>query len=110
MIEPVRRTLEDEMAQLILHKDGAYNIFSTIVDAPIYDSAITLNQLTDVIRHEHGEEGIRGLTGRLNRAHETGCSGYNETLETCILGNRAGENESELSVDDFIAKYLTLVV
>ena len=98
------------MAQLILHKDGAYNIFSTIVDALLYESALTKDQLTEAIRIEHGEAGVIALDKRLDRAHETGCSGYGETLDSCIIGNRAGAGETELSADDFIAQYLTLVV
>jgi len=98
------------MAQLILHKDGAYNIYTTVADGACYESALTLEQLTEVIREERGEQGLRELPARLERAHRTGCSSMLDpgTLEECISCNRAGQDETELSVDEFVAKYLTL--
>ena len=97
------------MAALIMHKDGAYNIYGTIADGPHFESALTLEQLTEVIGQEFGESGLRELPGRLERAHRTGCShiaGW--TLEDCIAGNRAGPNETSMSYEDFVARYLTL--
>ena len=97
------------MTQLILHKDGAYNIYSTVSDSARYESALTLEQLEQAIRFEQGEQGVLGLPARIERAHKTGCSSIDgETLEECICCNRAGENESELSLDEFVTKYLTL--
>lgn len=97
------------MAKLILYKDGAYNLYSTIVDDACYESALTLKQLEQVIRFDYGEQGIRGLPVRLERAHKSGCSSiHGETLEECISYNRAGPNETHITVDEFIAKYLTL--
>jgi hypothetical protein len=98
------------MANLILHKDGAYNIYTTIADGPCYESALTLDQLTEVIRMDLGEQGLRDLPARLDRAHRTGCSSMADpdTLEECISCNRAGPNETRLSFDEFVAKYLTL--
>lgn len=97
------------MANLILHKDGAYNIYTTVADGACYESALTLDDLERVIRFEQGEQGMRDLPARLERAHKTGCSSMRgETLEECISCNRAGPNETELSVAEFVAKYLTL--
>ena len=97
------------MANLILHKDGAYNIYTTVADGACYESALTLDELKRVVRFEQGEQGMRDLPARLERAHKTGCSSLRgETLEECILCNRAGPNETELSVAEFVAKYMTL--
>lgn len=97
------------MAELILHKDGAYNFYTTISDTACYESALTLEQLTEVIRLEYGQQGLRELPQRLERAHKNGCSsGLGETLAECIEGNKAGENYSELSFDEFVKRYLTL--
>ena len=97
------------MGQLILHKDGAYNLYTTIADGACYESALTLEQLEEVIRFELGERGMSELPARLERAHKTGCSHrLGMTLAECISANRAGENESELSFDEFVARYLTL--
>jgi hypothetical protein len=97
------------MPKLILHKDGAYNIYTTVSDGACYESALTLEQLEQVIRFEQGEEGVIGLPVRLERAHKTGCSALDGmTLEECISCNRSGPNEKELSLSEFVAKYLTL--
>ena len=92
------------MATLILHKDGAYNLYSTIVDDVLYEGALTAAALEAEIRNEYGAQGLRELPDRLVRAHKRGCSSQlGQTLEQCIAGNR--EN---LSVDAFVARYLTL--
>lgn len=97
------------MAQIILHKDGAYNIYSTIMDAPLFESALSLLQLKEYIKDEFGEDGLRNLYRRLERAHEIGCSAYDASdLEDCLCCNRAGKNEKTLSYKEFIKKYLTL--
>lgn len=33
------------MSKIIIQKDSAYNVYSTIVDGPIFESALTLVQL-----------------------------------------------------------------
>lgn len=93
------------MATLIIHKDGAYNLFTTVADGPCYEAALTLEQLKDVLGHAadpaHVDE-------RISRAHATGCSARGGmTLLECIEFNRAGPGESCMPVDEFIAKYLT---
>lgn len=88
------------MAHFILHHEGAYNVWSTIVDAPLYESALTLDQLKQV---------EPTTDARLERAHKNGCSAiYGATLDECISVNRAGPQEARLSRDEFIAKFLTL--
>jgi hypothetical protein len=96
------------MAHYIIHLDGAYNIWSTVVDSPLFESALTLEQLSYVTKRDHGEHGLRALRDRLDRAHATGCSSYIEDLDDVISVNRAGPKESRLSKSEFIAKYLTL--
>lgn len=97
------------MPQLILHKDGAYNLYTTVADGACYESALTLEQLEEVIRLDHGEYGVLGLPVRLERAHRTGCSALDgQTLEDCIECNRAGPNETHLTVAEFVERYLTL--
>lgn len=97
------------MGQLILHKDGAYQIYTTVADGACFERALTLDELTEYIRQELGEAGLRELPQRLERAHKTGCSSmHGMTLAECLVANRAGENESELSFDEFVTRYLTL--
>lgn len=97
------------MTTLILHKDGAYNIYSTVSDNCLYGKALTLDDLKEKIIIHYGEFGMLELPRRLERAHATGCSSiHNETLEDCIQCNRAGPNETELTEEEFIHRYLTL--
>lgn len=97
------------MTQLILHRDGAYNLYTTIADGACYEQALTLDELKEALRFEGGQAAIDALPARLERAHKTGCSAIDgRTLEECICCNRAGPGESRMPVADFIARYLTL--
>lgn len=97
------------MAKLILHKDGAYNLYTTIADGACFESALTLEQLEEVIRFEYGEQGMRELPERLGRAHKTGCSSvHGQTLQECIANNRCGPNEKRMPFAEFVRRYLTL--
>jgi hypothetical protein len=97
------------MPQYIIHKDGVYNIYSTVVDAPFYEGGLTREQLEQIIREEQGEQGIRFLPERLERAHRKGTSSHiDDSLEGCVSCNRAGEKEAELPFDEFVRRFLTL--
>lgn len=97
------------MGQLILHNNGAYNLYSTVSDNVCFDSALTLAELEEVIRDDLGEQGIRELPARLERAHRTGCSSTDGmTLEECVEDNRAGPDEETMPLDQFVAQFLTL--
>ncbi len=90
------------MPSYILHHKGAYQIFSTIVDAPLHPRALTRDE---VVRMYPAD-----IEARLERAHATGCSAMNPamTLRECIEGNRAGEDESEVPYEEFVETWLTL--
>lgn len=97
------------MADWIIHHEGAFNIWSTIADAPRFVSAITREQLTEIVRKEFGSDGLEKLPYRLARVLSTGCSSaFGATLDDCIAVNRAGPEEARLLRDEFIAQYLTL--
>ena len=55
------------MGQLILHKDGAYQIYTAVADGACFESALTLEELTEYIRQELGEAGLRELPHRVER-------------------------------------------
>lgn len=97
------------MAQTILHLNGAYNIFSSISDAPIFESAIDLRQLKQYINDEFGKSGLRELDRKLKRAKGKGTSSLiSDSIEDEIQSNRAGDNESTLPFDEFVKRFLTL--
>lgn len=99
------------MPQLILHNTGAYQLYTTVADGPCYEQALTLEQLREVIELDFGQRGLEVLPERLERAHKTGCSSVNGlTLAECIAGNRAGPNETELPLDEFVRRWVTLPV
>ena len=96
------------MGHIIIHRDGAYNIHSTVTDAPLFESARTLTQLTKAIKEECGNAGLRGLPPQLERAHERGASGMLDAcLEETLEGNHAGPKGSFMPIPDYIARYLT---
>lgn len=98
------------MGQIILHKDGAYQLYTTVGEGACFESALTLEQLTAYIKEELGERGLHDLPDRLRRAHRHGSSSHIlPTLEDTIACNRAGPGETHMSVDEFVAKYLTLL-
>ena len=96
------------MPKFIIHKDGVYNLFTTVSDGPCFVSGLSLEQLHEYVQQESGNEGLRHLPERLERAHETGCSGFGWTLQDCIQSNRAGPHEREMPGEEFIQRYLTI--
>jgi hypothetical protein len=96
------------MAHFIIHRNGVYNIYSTITDSPLFDNGLTLEQLENYTKEEYGNHGLEGLPQRLRRAQKTGTSERNSSLMSTIFCNRAGPNESELSFDEFVKEFLTL--
>lgn len=95
------------MPNYIVHHNGAYNFYTTIADGACYESALTIEQVTEIVQREAGEEGLRQLPYRLQRAQQHGCSS-GESLADTLVCNRAGENESELTEQEFIDRFLTL--
>ena len=94
--------------QCIIHHEGAYNIYSSISDGPVFDTAITIEELTKWIAAERGRQGVANLPARLERAHETGSSAIPYDLVDTVFANRAGPDETELSLVDFVERFLTL--
>lgn len=98
------------MGQLILHHNGAYNLYSTISEGPYYESALTLDQLREIVKEEAAAKALEQLQARLERAHQFGSScGHGATLIESIQGNRAGPNDTRLSPEKFIAQFLTFL-
>lgn len=101
------------MGKYILHHDGVYAIWSTVVDAPITEP-FDIVGLMRYIRLEHGIEGLLDLADRLERAHARGCSAEDgSTLDELIAefrrSNRGDAKELRcLSRRGFIQVFLTL--
>ena len=92
------------MAQIIIGKANTYNIFSTITDSPVFESALTLDQLKYYINEELGRKGIADLEKRLDRVNKKGTS----SMLSKSLEDEVGvflECE-KITLLEFIEKYL----
>lgn len=78
--------------------------WSTIVDAPV-TYAMTEEQLREWHLEEYGRRGSTGIDGRIDRARETGTSGYGMTREDVISHNRAGPNETHATLEEIMERY-----
>ena len=82
----------------IIHHKDAYNIWCSSTLAPIFNYALTEDELRKVCPYDHS----------IQMAQEKGVSDKSLTLEELIRGNRAGYRDSELTLDEIIETYLTL--
>lgn len=85
------------MGKPIVHHNGWFFVWSTIVDAPV-TKAMRRAEFESFYRECYGSEGMKELPARLERAIAKGTSSFDgESAEDLIAGNRAGNNEEELS-------------
>lgn len=90
------------MPKFIAHHDGWFFEWSTIVDAPTTE-AMTREEFEQYYRDEYGRQAMDTLPQRLSRAIETGSSSLDgDSLADLVSGNRAGPDETELSLDGII--------
>lgn len=93
------------MGRFIIKIKDLYCEWSTIVDAPVTYLG-TLEQLKLYIKEKYGTEGMDRLKKRLERVEERGTSSFTHgSIEEAISCNRAGDNETELSLDEIYEKY-----
>lgn len=79
--------------------------WSSIVDAPI-SYGMSESELREFYLEEYGRNGSRDLDERIAECRKRGTSSrMDKTAESVIRGNRAGEDETELSVDQIIDCY-----
>lgn len=93
------------MGRCIIKLKGYYLIWSSIVDAPI-THGMTIDELTEFIRDEYGNEGLRRLPNRLAKVEEYGTSAWPRySVDALISLNRAGPSGSRLSKKQLYAQY-----
>lgn len=93
------------MPKLIVHHDGYFFEWSTVTDAPCTTGA-SRAEFEEYYREQYGEQGARSLPERLDRAIKYGTSSIEPmSVHDLIAGNRAGPNETELSLDEIIRIY-----
>lgn len=93
------------MGRYIIKINDKFFLWSTVVDAPI-TYGLTMDELTESIRFEYGQRGVDELPERLERVQKHGHSAlFDMTLAELLDGNRAGENETTITVDEIYQKY-----
>lgn len=92
------------MPKYIVKCRDHYAEWSTIVDAPT-TRFMPLEVFKEYYRNEYGAYGMEALPERLARADATGCSSRDETWLQLLQGNRAGEDEDELSENQLWLQY-----
>ncbi len=107
------KSKEIKMPQYILKMSSEgrdfYLEWSTVVDAPV-TYGMPLEEFKEYYRQEYGQEGfddqvMQRLSQRLERVERTGCSAHGKDIDTILLGNRAGENETELTKSEIFRRY-----
>lgn len=93
------------MPRYIVKIKDLYCEWSTICDAPT-TTLDTLEALKIWYREEFGRNGMEGLPARLERVEKQGTSArFALTPEDLMVCNRAGENETKLTLDEIYEKY-----
>lgn len=98
------------MATGIIYYNGVYNLWTTVMDSPLFVSGFTKEMVVDYIREKFGEEGVRTLPERFEQTHKSGCDDMRlgHTLEGLIASNRAGPNGTHMEKDEFLKKFFTI--
>jgi hypothetical protein len=93
------------MPHFIVKIKDKYIEWSTIVDAPI-SHGMSLGEFKKYYQNEYGNRGIQTLQDRLDRVEEKGTSEIDaDCLEDTVSFNRAGLQETELTVDEIYRVY-----
>lgn len=93
------------MGNYIVKIGEKYLEWSTVVDAPI-TYLMTREELDQHIREEYGRVGLERLPERVARADSIGTSAMPEQSAAQLVAyNRAGDNESKLTLEDIATKY-----
>lgn len=82
-----------------------YFEWSTVVDAPVTYGE-PLEDFKEYYRTKYGNSAMGELEDRLKRVEEKGTSSQIDySIDDLIIGNRAGENEKELSKEEILDQY-----
>lgn len=93
------------MARGLIKIKDKYLEWSTMVAAPV-TYGMTLDQLRDWIKEEYGRAGLEELPRDLENVERQGTAfQINLPLEELISNNRAGDGETELTLDQIYEKY-----
>lgn len=91
----------NKMGRSIVKLGDYYLMWSTVVDAPV-TYGMKLDEFKEWYLKEHGRQ---AWEGRLDRVEEKGTSAHDEDIESLLSGNRAGDDEGELTLDELYRKF-----
>lgn len=94
------------MGRYIVKLNEYYFEYSTVVDAPV-TFGMSLDEFKGHYRREYGALGMNGLDERLRRVEQNGtsCRLENNTPELVMSDNRAGPDESRLTLNEIYKAY-----
>ena len=96
------------MSEYILHHDGKFILWSTIVDAPVMDFALAEADFRAYYLERFGSHNIHRLADRLDRAIAKGSSAFGpSTFDSEIVRNHAGPDGTCLTKAQIIARFFT---
>lgn len=84
------------MAKTILYLDGKYNVYNSISEQPVFSRGVDALEVHEYYMQMHAME----IREQISRAKQC-CD-----LEGTISCNRAGKNESEMTTEAFIDRFL----
>lgn len=91
------------MPRFIVRLEGRYFEWSTVVDSPI-TAPMTREEFAAYYREEYGRSAMTEFEERMVRVEERGVSAFAyESAEDLMDGNRAGADESEMTLDQLRA-------
>ena len=88
------------MGRSIVKIDEYYLEWSSVVDAPV-TFGMPLEEFEEYYRARYGIDSLDGLADRMERVEKTGTSSrLDKNLEEFIASNRAGKNETCLTLEE----------
>jgi hypothetical protein len=96
------------MARYIIHHEGVFNIYSTVVDAPLFTCGLSERHVIQQMVQMNAGSGQEQVYKMVERAMKHGTSEPGSTLRQTIACNRAGPHEAEVPFDEFLKQYLTI--
>lgn len=86
-------------------KTDYYFEWSTVVDAPVTFGQ-SLEDFKEYYRNEYGQSSVRDFEDRMKRVEAKGTSSQiYDNVDELISGNRAGDDETELTKEEILEQY-----
>lgn len=91
---------------IIIGKDEVYNLYSTIVDVPLFESGLNKEMLEFHIKEEYGNEGLKDLPRKLERVNQYGTSSRVDNILKDTV--HIFLTNTNITLEEFISTYLKI--